>query len=295
MIKTSLAPMPPAPTVSWQEQVQVALAVGNEGLLRRILTDSWPAVLRPSRIGSVQAEVAVPMGERGQWVDGLLKVGRVVCALAGSHPEVPPEPVIHDHNHYQFLTGCVSGLYTLAHNQPLSQVLALLAKVGFAEEAIDQILNLPYQAWHKSWWYQADAEGSLSIPFQRFIRTRRYGDGTLTLQYKDYYAQEPPEGFFDAPVQLPVVIRRPQEGFMATLERINQARQALAAERALLVVDALSPVEVEGFTNQKVSVYSPQALAVAAPADCYHCIQEACPLQGQVHSPVLVCQGYVRG
>ncbi|PSN20295.1 hypothetical protein C7271_02920 [filamentous cyanobacterium CCP5] len=279
------------PSVDWQEQVQIALAVGNEGLLRRILIDSWPAAIAPSHVGSVRADVAVPVGE-GR-LDVVLTVERTVCALAGSRPDLPSEPVIHDHDHLQFLTGCVSKLYPLVQNQSLSKVVELLSRVGFSEAAMHQILNLPYHAWYKSWWYQADGAGSLSIPFQRFIRSRRYGDGTLTLHYKDYYSQEPPGSFVGETLQLPLVIRQPQEGFMATLERVNRARQALSAEKALLVVDEVTPIEVEGFAHQNVSLYSIQSIPVSPPADCYHCTQATCSLQGQLQSPVQACRGFL--
>lgn len=293
MVNTSLTQMPSTSPASWQERVQVALAVGNESLLRNLLTDSWPPVVHPSQVGSVRAEVAIPLEGTGHLVDSVLKFERIVCALAGSRPEVPPEPVIHDHHHYQFLTGCVSGLQTLAHNESLSQVLSLLSKVCFSEADIHQILNLPYHAWHKSWWYQADAEGNLTIPFQRFIRSRRYGDGTLTLHYKDYYAQEPPQGFLGYLTQLPVVIRRAEESFMATLARINCARQSLGVQHALLLLDGVSPIEIEGFANQDVSLYSTQSMSTSPSADCSRCAQTNCPLQGQSQSPVLACRGFL--
>lgn len=294
MVNLPLKQLLPNKQISLRDHVQLSLAIGHDSTLRSLLTESWPRMVFPYEIGSIRAQVGLPTPANASPIDGVIQFERIVCRLAGSRPGVPLSPEVCGHNHYQTLTRCVSNLHTLALNQPLGKVMGLLAEADFSPEHIEQILNLPYQAWHKSWWYQVDAVSRWS-PFQRFIRSRRYGDGTATVQYKDYYAQDAPAHFLSYRVRLAVIVREADEGFVDTLVRINQARQALGVEQALLIVDSIFPEEAEGFAGQGVSLYTSQELAAVQRADCYHCLRDSCPLKGHIRSPVLICQDFTQG
>ena len=294
MVNLPLKQLLPDEQISRRDHVQLALAIGHESTLRSLLTESWPRVVFPHEIGSIRAQVGLPTQTDASPIDGVIQFERIVCRLAGSRPGVPLSPEVCGHNHYQALTRCVSNLHTLALNQPFGKVMGLLAEADFAPDHIEQILNLPYQAWHKSWWYQVDAVSRWS-PFQRFIHSRRYGDGTATVQYKDYYAQDAPGYFLSYKVRLAVIVREADEGFVDTLLRINQARQALGVEQALLIVDSIFPEEAEGFAGQGVSLYTSQELAAVQRADCYRCLRDGCPLKGHIRSPVLICQDFTQG
>ncbi|HEY9736169.1 MAG TPA: hypothetical protein V6D06_07795 [Trichocoleus sp.] len=303
MVKSPLArsrriastPPPQGPSAqTLQEQIQLALALADEGSLRSLLTDSLPALARPHEIGQIRAEVGVPTAAAcGPTVDGLIRFERIGCVLAGSQPDLP-QPRLQDHRNYQSLTSCESELLTLAQNVALSEAIGLLSHAGFDADQISQVIHLPSQAWHKSWWFMTDCEGFLTIPFQRLMRVRHFGDGTVTLQYKDYYAQERPADFKGHAVQVPIVIRQQSEGFCAVLERVNAARQAFATEQSILIAENFSDLEAEGFIRQNISLFTAKReLQLPVPADCQHCQQANCPLQGQAHSPVVMCRGFI--
>lgn len=295
MAKVSIAPPTRSvdATIPWQDQAQLALAIADDGVLRALLTNCQPPLARPYEVGAIQAEVGIPAQKtEGQHIDGLLRFERVQCVVGGSVPHIPTEPPLDSYTHYQALTSCQSELYMLMQNAPVSEVIALLAHAGFAPDDISQILHLPYQAWHKSWWYMADLNGGLTVPFQRFIRTRRYGDGTFTLQYKDYYAQEPPPNFHGTAAQVPILIRQENESFGATLERINTARNTFETEQAILIVEQIHELEAEGFLRQQVSLFTHQTLSLPLEANCRSCHKTACPMQGVDSSPVVVCRAY---
>jgi hypothetical protein len=294
MVKSPLArSRRAAPAAPLQEQIQLALALADEGSLRSLLTDSLPAIARPHEIEQVRAEVGIPLpGTDSRCVDGLICFEQVRCVLAGSRPDLPL-PRLTDHPNYPHLTSCQSELVTLAQNMALSDAIALLSHAGFDAQQISHILHLPNQAWHKSWWLMADFEGSLTVPFQRLMRVRHFGDGTVTLQYKDFYAQERPPEFKGHRVQIPVVIRQPSEGFCAVLERLNLTRQAFGTPQVILITEQLSDLEAEGFMRQNVSLFTAQErLQMPAAADCSRCQRSACPMQGQAHSPVLKCRAF---
>lgn len=196
MVKSPLAQSrraaKPAPL---PEQIQLALAIADEGSLRSLLSDSLPAIARPQEIDQVRVELSLPLpGRCDRVLDGLICFERVRCRLAGSRPELLPlQP--EDDRRCQHLTHCQSEPVTLAQNISLSEAIALLSHAGFDADQIAQVLHLPSQAWHKSWWFMADIDGRLTVPFQRLIRVRHFIDGSLTLQYKDYYALERPSSF----------------------------------------------------------------------------------------------------
>ncbi|HEY9878175.1 MAG TPA: hypothetical protein V6D29_06945 [Leptolyngbyaceae cyanobacterium] len=282
-----------APT-SLQEQIQLALALADEYSLRSLLSDSIPAIARPHEISQIRAEVSIPIPGTDRVLDGLLRFERVRCVLAGTWPTLPAVPRLQGCHDFEHVSCCQSELVTLAQNITPSDAIALLSHAGFNADQISQVLHLPGEAWHKSWWFMADGEGFLTIPFQRLMRVRHFGDGTLTLQYKDYYAQERPAGFKGQPVQVPVVVRQSTEGFCAVLERANVARQAFSTQQVVLIAETVSDLEAEGFIRQNISLFTAQGvLQLPVTADCKRCQQETCPLRGQVHSPVTTCRAFV--
>ncbi|WP_035985785.1 hypothetical protein [Leptolyngbya sp. KIOST-1] len=270
---------------------QLALAVADDGFLRSLLTDSLPAIAHPHEIGVVSVEVGVPLPGQGR-MDAVITFEHINCVLAGSYPDAPPPPDLNSHRQYQAITPCHSDLATLAQNVSLTEAETLLARSGFAPDDIQHILNLPSQGWHKSWWYSLTPEGFLTVPFQRHIRSRSYADGTCTLQFKDHYAQQRPEGFRSQPQKLPVVVHSPQSGFCDNLAQINLSRQALTTPQTILIADDLSELEVEGYIRQNVSLYRQRSLEHMLNANCRSCSQTKCPLQGVDSSPVLACRSF---
>lgn len=270
---------------------QLALAVADDAFLRSLLTESLPAIAHPHEIGTVAVDVGVPIPHQGR-MDAVLTFEHINCVLAGSYPEAPPLPDLSNHREYQAITPCHSDLATLAHNVPLAEAEALLARSGFDLAEIQHILNLPNQGWHKSWWYSLTSEGFLTVPFQRHIRSRCYSDGTVTLQFKDHYAQQRPEGFRSQPQKLPVVVHSPHVSFCDNLAHINLSRQTLSTPQAILIADDLSDLEIEGYIRQNVSLYRQRNLELVVSANCRSCTQAKCPLQGVDSSPVLACRSF---
>jgi hypothetical protein len=296
MVKSFLAPS----HYSYREPqavpqaAQLALAVADAVFLRALLTDSLPAIAHPHEVGAVAIEVGVPLQQHPQlYIDAVLTFEHINCVLAGSYPEAPPPPEFHHHTEYQAVTSCHSDLTTLAQNVSPSEAVALLARSGFDPEHIRQILQLPSQAWHKSWWYALDPEGFLTVPFQRCIRTRCFADGTFTFQFKDYYAHDRPTGFCSQPQQLPVVVHQPTLGFGDNLARINLTRRELNTPQALLIADDLSELEVEGYIRQNVSLCKQRGLESPLEANCRICHRHKCPLHGVDSSPVMACRSFV--
>jgi len=297
MVSSPLAPSSqrhplsrPAPT-----DPQLALAVADDSFLRSLLTESLPAIAHPHEIGSVTIEVGVPLPSHSSYgqgrMDAVLTFEHINCVLAGSYPDAPL-PNLHNHREYQAITPCHSDLATLAQNVSLTEAEALLARSGFDPDEVQHILNLPSQGWHKSWWYSLTPDGFLTVPFQRHMRSRCYADGTVTLQFKDHYAQQRPEGFRSQPQKLPVVVHAPQVSFCDNLAHINLSRQALATPQAILIADDLSELEVEGYIRQNVSLYRQRSLEHLLNANCRSCSQAKCPLQGVDSSPVLACRSF---
>lgn len=296
MAKSSLTPIRssrqiPHPPV---QEAQLALAVADEGFLRSLLTDSLPAMAHPHEIGTVSVAVGVPLQAHPQLcIDGVLTFEHINCVLAGSHPEALPLPEFQHPADYQAVTSCHSDLATLAQNVLSSEAVDLLARSGFNADQIRHILQLPSQAWHKSWWYTLDPEGFLTVPFQRHIRTRCFADGTFTLQFKDYYAHDRPTGFRSQPQQVPIVVHHSGLGFCDNLARINLARREINATQALLIADDLTELEVEGYLRQNVSLGQRRGLQNPLSANCRLCHRDKCPLRGIDSSPVMACRSFL--
>lgn len=296
MVKSSLTPVWPrcSEATSAAHTAQLALAVADEGYLRSLLTDSLPIIAHPHEIGAVSIQVGVPLPQYPQYsLDGVLTFEQIHCVLAGASPEGPPLPEFHTHTEYQAVTHCHSDLVTLAENALPSEAIGLLAQAGFSPDQIRQILQLPAQAWHHSWWYTLDPEGFLTVPFQRHIRSRCFADGTFTLQFKDDYGQERPHGFRSQPQSLPVVVHPPGLSFGETLTHINRARQALSTRQALLIAADLMALEIEGYIRQNVSLVNHRGVERPLAANCRLCQRDLCPLHGIDASPVMTCRSFL--
>ncbi len=303
MVKSSLARLPYGSPVSRPSQPEghLALALADESWLRALLTDSLPAIAHPHEIGAVSLQVGVPLSLAPQArIDAVLTFEHIECVLAGSCDSAPPVPEPENHSQYQSLTNYHSELVTLALNITPSQAVQLLLQAGFNPEQTHQILHLPSQAWHKSWWYSLDLDGFLTVPFQRWIRTRRFTDGTLTLQFKDYYGRQRPAHFRSQPQQLPVIVQQFDLGFCDTLAQINLARRELATVQAILMVTAITELEIQGYIRQQVSLFtklwsggnSLDETYLSTIASCRICQQTKCPMQGVDSSPVIACQAF---
>lgn len=294
MVNSSALHLPVSSAVpSVAEQAQLALAMADGPGLRRLLADSLPVLAQPHQVGAIGVQVGVPLSDPGLGtIDGVLTYERIVCALAGATGSALPLPTWADHSTYQNIIAYQSALHTLAHNLPLSAAVALLGQVGFAPAQVDQILHLPSQGWHRSWWYSLDAQGQPAQPFQRSLRCRRFGDGRITLQYQDRYGEEAPTHFHSYPARLPVVVRATGANFGTTLARINLARHSLGTSQALLIAEAVSELEAAAFVSQQVALVSPLAVSLPLQASCRCCGQVSCPLQGAETSAVAVCRAF---
>ncbi len=220
---------------------QLALAIANESVLKSLLCDCTPALTQPNEVDGISVHVGVPVA--GGTIDASLEFERIHCVLAdhGDCALVPGRSVT-----YQ------SGLQTLTERVRPQDAMALLAHVGFAPRQISQLMHLPSQGWHKSWWRQVSPAGDC---FQRWMRLRRYANGTITLQYQDYFSQDRPPCFYARLESVPVLVRRPGASFADTLGRLNRTRAALQAAHIILVCDTLSEIETEAFIRQNVSLY----------------------------------------
>lgn len=285
--------------LSWHDHMQIALAIADEHLLKSLLVDCTPPIVQIERMGSVRATVGVPLAA-GLTADAVLEVEEIHCVLAQS-PEHLEQGVAEytrrngNQRGYVDLLRCESDTETIGKSLALSQAIALLAHVGFAPNQVKDILNLPHDGWHKSWWYRADEMGQFTIPFLRLLRTRRHGDGTFTLQYKDFFAQEQPGCFKSRGLKVLVEILPELHEFHAVLSKINGARQKSGITHALLICDRMSELEARGFTSQGISLYASHPIALPIQANCVDCAMAHCPLQGNPNSPVLLCQQFCLG
>ena len=286
----------PQHATALHEEMQLALAIADEPILRSLLVESTPAIAPAHRIGSITAEIGVPMLGADRSIDGTLRFEFVHCVLANTQPEDEPAPTAINSDYrmraYSQLIRCRSELYTLAQDIPLSQAIALLTQAGFSAEQVTAILHLPNDAWHKSWWYTLDTAGYLTVPFQRFIRTRQYADGAFTIQYKDYYPEERPLCFKSMDQRVPVAIKSEFQGFRETLEKINRAKEQLGVHQAILICDTLSGLEAQAFIRQGVSLYATGPLRLPVRVNCAHCANLGCPMNGRGDSPVMTCDRF---
>lgn len=297
MSRPSITPnrLLPETSASLHDQVQIALAIADEAMLKTLLLDSTPPLAQPHWLGAVTVQVGVPLAQ-GRSVDGVLQFEVVHCVLADASSDLERHLARGDRdrreNQYAQLTRCESETRTLGQGLSLAQVLAMLHQSGFPPDQIQAILHLPQEACHKSWWYMLDAEGNFSQPFRRTLRTLRYADGTFALYYKDQFSQDKPPCFKSLTQKALVEIKSPHHGFSKTLEKINRHRELLSIQSVILICDDLTDLEAQGFIQQGISVYMAQGLVLPMYTNCSHCGNDHCPLQGALQSPVRVCQRF---
>lgn len=282
------------PSRSMRDRIQIALAIADETALKSLLVDCMPAIASPQLLGNIHSSVGVPIGLKNKAIDGILQFEELHCVLADSPAHIDPklaERSTWDHTHREFssLTRCESEMHILGQTITLAQALLLLNQAGFSHPQVESILHLPSEAWHKSWWYTRDAEGAFTVPFLRLMRTLRYSDGTLTLQYKDYYSQVKPSCFHSHERKVVIEIKPELHNFRKTLAKINHARQVSGIDKALLICDAIPELEAKGFISQGISLYTANELILPVPANCAVCATQDCPLRGVADSPVMTC------
>ncbi|MEX0268303.1 hypothetical protein AB3R30_04110 [Leptolyngbyaceae cyanobacterium UHCC 1019] len=280
--------------VSVRDQIQMALAIADLKLLKSLLTQCIPAIIPPERIGTIASEVSVPMGDHVV-ADGILHVEAIHCVLAQVQTQLDPSmnSGTSESKETARLTQHESDMQTIAHHLPLAPAIALLAKVGFPPPHIQEILRLPHYAWHKSWWVALDTDEQFTVPFLRCIRTLHYPDGTLTLQYKDFFESEKPHCFASLAQKVLIAIRDESEGFGATLQRLNQQRSALGSNQAILICNTISDLEAQAFIHQGVSLYPAMDLVLPMQANCLDCARHECLMNGRADSLVALCYGFL--
>jgi hypothetical protein len=292
------SPQSPQTQTAIQDQVLLALAIADEPTLRSVLTDCCPAIAPAHRIGSVRSTVGVPVASQ-QIIDGVLHYEVINCVLADQvqcpvtdHTSAASSASAAPPADYSLLTRCHSPTQTLGRNVLLTQARSLLAESGFSPEQIHAILNLPQEAWYKSWWYTLDEVGALSVPFYRLIRTRHYADGRYTIQYRDYFAQEPPPCFKSESQRVLIKVHDASQSFSQVLASVNTARQHLNVDQAILISSSISELEAQGFISQGVLLYAARDLMLPVRADCLLCVNHDCPMHGRKESPVRTCDRF---
>ncbi|HEY9640242.1 MAG TPA: hypothetical protein V6C57_07150 [Coleofasciculaceae cyanobacterium] len=286
----------PSDAMPWHDRVQIALAIADPLLLKSLLTDCLPSIAPPHQIGSISTKIGIPIESR-RAIDGIIQFEAVRCVMADSLEDAEQGVFEYAHRQghprgYLDLTHCEAEVSTLGQSLSLAQAIGLLAQSGFSPQQVDAILHLPQDAWYKSWWFTLGAEGGFTVPFLRSIRTRRYANGTFTIQYKDFFDQDKPPCFQSQDERVLVEISTEPKNFRKILEKINYARQQFGIERALLICDRLSELETQGFISQGISLYTADEMALPARARCVDCVTEGCPMNGRADSPVVLCQRF---
>lgn len=278
-----------------RDQIQMALAIADPILLKSLLVGCFPPIASADQVGAVSSEVGIPVKDYAS-ADGVLQYESIQYVLAESRPDVNASQArgwTRDSKELARLTQHESEMHTLAQNLPLAAAIALLNKAGLQHDQIQDILRLPHYAWHKSWWYGMDAEGDMTFPFLRCIRTFHYPDGTLTLQYKDFFDQEKPTCFTSLPQKVLVAMRTESQGFAETLQQINRQREALGMQKAILVCATASELEIQAFNRQHISLYSATDTVLPLQANCERCDRQDCPLFHRPDSPVIMCRNFL--
>ena len=270
-------------TANLRDQIQIALAIADETLLKALLVNSITPIVQTQCLGSVTSEVGVPTRDQ-QVADGVLHFETIQCVLA---------PVPDEGRDRSRLTQYESEMQTLGRNLSLALTISLLAAAGFDPKQIEDILRLPQDGWHKSWWRTIDSHFQFTLPFLRHIRLLRYADGTLTLQYKDFYEQEKPACFTRLARKILVAIKPDEQGFGETLKQLNYQREALNIPQAVLVCNRISELEAQAFIRQGISLYPAVELVLPTQANCDRCGRLECPMNGISDSTVALCHGFL--
>ena len=282
------------------DQVQIALAIADESMLKTLLTDCTRPIAPLHQIGHTSSVISLRIPS-GDTVDAVLTYDHIVCIPTDSDLEHEPftpcvgKSATECQREIACLTRCESDLQTFVHHSPFAETLTALTYAGFSPSQIHTILNLPQDGWHKTWWYTLDENGEFSIPFHRRMRTRQYTDGTVTIQYKDHFPSTKPPCFSRQSERVLITIHREDQSFSDILSTINYGREQLGIGHAILICDRLSELEARGFLSQHVSLYSASDLSVSTHADCMICVNEDCPMSHRADSPVLTCRRFCVG
>ena len=280
------------------DQIQIALAIADRHILQSLLENCIPTLAKGHHIHTISTQVGVPTGHQ-QTADGIVQFESKRCRLAAPGERIELSVMNNsssrtlESRELARLTQHESDLQTLGNNLPLALTVSLLAESGFRPEQIEEILHLPYDAWHKSWWYAIDAGGNFTTPFLRQMRTLRFPDGTFTLQYKDFFEQDNPNCFISLLQKVLILIKPDTQGFGETLKQINYQRQALGINQAILICSTISDLEAQGFINQGISVYPAVELILPTQSNCTHCGRTECGMNGVADSPVALCYGFL--
>jgi hypothetical protein len=284
---------------SLRDRIQMALAIADSATLKSLLVNAIPPIARSQQVGIVSSQVSVPVGH-GHSADGILEFESVQCKLADPQPCFTSSSKAASHNGWTKedkelarLTQHESELRTIGQNLPMAIAMSLLSTVGFSSDSIAETLRLPHYAWHKSWWLMVDLDGNFTIPFLRCLRTLHYPDGTLTLQYRDFFAQTKPPCFTSLPAKALLAIRSEIQGFGEALHQINQQRETLNIQSVVLICESLSELEAQAFIHQGISVYPTAELVLPMAANCMQCDRHECPMNGMIESPVAACHGFL--
>ncbi|OLP18459.1 hypothetical protein BST81_10205 [Leptolyngbya sp. 'hensonii'] len=283
-----------------RDQIQIALAIAEPTVLKSLLMNCVPAIMPSHLVGAIHAEVGVPT-QYQQAADGILHYEAIKCVLAdatpgtttrdgggvgqGSRRSVDPrgsKPPRWE-----------SPSHALEVRLTVAQAMAMLGNLGFSPRQVEDILYMPAEAGHKSWWHTLDAAGDLTVPFLRILRTVRYADGTFTFQYKDYFDQEQPVCFKSQQQKVLIEIKPETENFSETLRRVNLYRSTLGITQTILVCNTISEMEAQGFISQGISIYSAMDLVLPTRANCLLCARHDCVMNGREDSPVVMCYGFL--
>ena len=290
-------PPPQTTAAPLHDQIQIALAIADANALRLLLTHSIPPLSPPHLIGEISVELSVPNPHQGA-ADAVLHFEAVKYALAPDfhHPgeqQAMTSGWTRDRKEFARLTRCESEVHTIGEHIALAPTVALLTNAGLSSEQVNEILNLPNEVWHKSWWYALDEHGYFSLPFLRYIRALRYANGTFTLQHRDFFEQNEPVCFRTQQQKVLVVIQPEIFSFSQTLKEINCHRDALKIDQALLICNSISELEAQGFISQGVSLYPAVELMLPSQSNCTACARGECPMNGTINSPVALCYGFM--
>ncbi|MCU0526817.1 MAG: hypothetical protein MUF72_18570 [Elainella sp. Prado103] len=282
--------------LSWHDRVQIGLGMAEPDLLRSLLVNCTPPIAQLHRIGGISSTIGVPTSS-GSAIDGVIEFEEEHCRLVESPQHLQREVTAYGQRQgnprgYVDLLRCESDTQTLGQMIPCAQAIATLTEAGFTPQQVGQILHLSLDAWFKSWWYQADEMGVFTIPFLRLMRSRHYADGTVTLQYKDFFAQEQPPCFKSRHRRVLIDILPELQSFQSILTKINLERQQTGIPTALVISHQIPDLVAQGLMSQGISLFASHEIAVPTQANCFTCATANCPMQGNAHSPVLFCRRF---
>jgi hypothetical protein len=272
-----------------RDHIQMALAIADSTALKSLLANCLPAIAPPHLLDAVSIRIGVPIPD-GHAVDAVMQYEVIRCIQAPP-PDPPPDRQRPSRNADQPMAW-QSDLQVLVDGVPCSWARQVLLTAEFTDTQIDAILQLPNDAWHKSWWYILEPTHQVSDRFLRLMRTRRYPNGNVMIQYKDCFPKEQPCCFRSQTQRAIIVIRAERQPFATTLKTVNTYRQALGIDRVILLCDTISELEAQGFINQGICLYALADLLLPLRADCQQCASTDCVMNGREQSPVLVCQNF---